>query len=183
MGSAAAYAATAVAVERSQAEARKLLLAHGASHFAVSEGEGATGRYAAVEFVHDGQQVRMRVGLKAPDEDALAARARRAQRRTLAELRREAHEQEARRTWRVLVHSLKARLVAVDEGLETMAQAFLPHLVDPATDQTLWEAVRDRVEAGALRVGGPGLAGGGDSGPLALGPGGDNGAGLVSHRA
>jgi len=66
-------------------------------------------------------------------------------------------EQEQRRVWRVLRWTLEARLVAVDEDLETFEQAFLSYLVDPATDRTMWEAVRDLVEGGAFAIGGPGL--------------------------
>jgi hypothetical protein len=38
-------------------------------------------------------------------------------------------EQEARRIWRVMAWNLKARLISVEEGVETFAEAFLAHLV------------------------------------------------------
>lgn len=59
--------------------------------------------------------------------------------KTREELTWELREQEARRIWRVLHWGLKARMVSIDEGVETFEQAFLPHIVNPATDRTIFE--------------------------------------------
>jgi hypothetical protein len=57
-------------------------------------------------------------------------------------------EQEAKRIWRVMAWNLKARLVAVDEGVETFEEAFLAHLLDERTGRTIYEQLADdgRVE-------------------------------------
>lgn len=62
----------------------------------------------------------------------------------------EAREQEARRIWRVLAWNLKARLEAVEEGVETFEEAFLAHLLDETTGETVFEqlARTGRVELG-----------------------------------
>src|SRR4051812_5308701 len=45
----------------------------------------------------------------------------------------------AKRIWRVMHWNLKARLVAVDEGVETFEEAFLAHLLDERTGMTIYE--------------------------------------------
>lgn len=152
-----AYETTEVPVERSQGEIRKLLYDHGARNFSFTEAEIDGVSVAAVDFVHQEQRVRVRVPLKPVDQRALAEKVRRAQTRTREQITREMADQEAKRIWRVLVHGLKARLVSVHEGVETFEEAFLAHLVDPVTGITMWEAVKGAVDAGALKVGGPGL--------------------------
>lgn len=151
-----AYENTDVPVSRSQEHIRDLLVKHDAQQFNFSEGVMLDGRrFAAVEFVHEGHLVRFRATLRLPDEKWVADKVRRARTRTREQIEQEARAQEERRVWRVLFHSIKARLVAVDEGLETFAQAFLAHLVDPASDRTLWEAFEPHVDQ--LELGGQGL--------------------------
>lgn len=134
-----AYATTDVPVERSQGEVRGLLQRYGATQFTFGEAivDGRT--LIGVEFATAHHRVRLRVALKPPDEEALAVRARRARTKTLGELRAQADEQEAKRVWRVIAHNLKARMVAVEEGVESFEEAFLAHLVDAGTNQTIYE--------------------------------------------
>lgn len=152
-----AYDSTTVKVEKSQSEIRKLLIDYGATRFVFGEEETTAGKWAGIEFVHEGNAVRMRVPLRPVDEKALRSKAQRAVSRTYDDLRNEAYEQEAKRVWRVLFWSLKARLVAVEEGLETFEQAFLAHLVDPASNMTVWQAIEPVVSIGSFKFGGLGL--------------------------
>ena len=92
-----------------------------------------------VTFTHGGYAVRMRVAYKPVDGDAVRAKAKRARSKTAAQLEFELNEQEAKRIWRVMEWSLKARLVAVDEGLESLVEAFLAHIVNPDTGETVYE--------------------------------------------
>jgi hypothetical protein len=152
-----AYETTSVAVERSQAEIRKLMVAHGARSFSFSEGVGPEGlSWGVVEFVMHDQRVRLQVPIIPPTEAEVRARATKAK-VALAKMRANRHEYEAMRVWRVLFHAIKARLVGVEDGLETFEQAFLSHLVDPVSGRTVWEAARPAIEAGALKLNGPGL--------------------------
>jgi len=154
-----AYESTDVAVEKSQGEIRKLLFDHGAANFSFGEDVEPNGVFIAmVEFVHGGQRVRMRVPHKPVNPRVLAEKVRRAQTRTADQIKRDLAEQEARRIWRVLFHGLKARLVSVEEGVETFEEAFLAHLVDPASDRTLWEQAKGFIESGAMKLGGAGLS-------------------------
>lgn len=141
------YASTEVPVARSQDELRNLLVRFGAEQFSFGQGPD----WAGLEFVHEDHLVRFRAPLGAYDE----AKARRPHKTRLTPATWP--EAEARRVWRVLVWSVKARLVAVDENLESFEQAFLAQMVDPSTNKTIWQNVRELVETGALRQGGPGL--------------------------
>lgn len=154
-----AYENTDVPVSRSQGHIRDLLRKHGAQQFSFSEAEMLDGtRLATVDFVHQGHAVRIRVPLRPPDPDDIRKRVQRARSRTREQIEADAYEQEERRIWRVLFHTLKARLVVVEEGVETFEQAFLAHLVDPATGLTVWERVRPAIDCGALQLGGQGMA-------------------------
>lgn len=154
-----AYETTSVAVDKSQADIRKILRRHDADQFTFGEATTLDGvRWAGLEFIIDSTLVRMRVPMKPPDPAWLHNRLQRARTKMRADFVEEHFEQEEKRIWRVLYWSIKARMEAVEEGVETFQQAFLAHLVNPASGLTLWEQVRSQVEAGALRVGGPGLA-------------------------
>jgi hypothetical protein len=144
-----AYETTTVPVERSQGEIRKLLAGHGAARFAFGEETDTGGvRWAAVSFAHDRYAVRIRVPHKPVDERALRSKVMRARSRTREEIAHEMAEQEARRIWRVMAWNLKARLVAVEEGVETFEEAFLAHILDERTGRTIYEQLADdgRVE-------------------------------------
>lgn len=101
----------------------------------------------------------MRVPHKPLDDKALAAKARRARTQTYAQFEAAAIEQEAKRIWRVIAWNLKARMVAVEEGVETFEEAFLAHLVNAQTGRTVYEELAD---SGRVELGTP---------PLALGRG------------
>lgn len=153
-----AYETTEVDVYRSQGSIRQLLFDHGAANFSFGEGVVDGVPVAVVEFVHADQRVRMRVGHKPINQAVMEDKIWRAKTKSADQIRREMANQEARRIWRVLFHGLKARLVSVEEGVETFEEAFLAHLVDPVTGRTLWEHAKAFVESGALKIDGTGLS-------------------------
>jgi hypothetical protein len=135
-----AYATTQVTVEKSQGEIRKLLGRFGAREFGFGEAvDDETIVWSAVTFVHGDLRVRLRVPHKRLNSRDLDARARRSRTKTRADLQYELAEQEARRIWRIMAHNLKARMIAVEEGVESFAEAFLAHIVDPETGATIYE--------------------------------------------
>lgn len=135
-----AYETTSVSVEKSQSEIRRMLSSRAARQFAFGEEANEFGaRWAALTFRYGDYVVRMRVPYKTVDQHAAKGKARRAHSRNLDQILEEMTEQEARRIWRVIAWNLKARLVAVDEQVETFAEAFLAHIVNPATNQTVYE--------------------------------------------
>lgn len=157
-----AYEQTSVTVEKSQGDIRGLLSKYGAERFSFSEGESQGQWWVGVEFIHANHLVRIAAPLKAPDDDWLRAKVRRARTKSREEFVREHNDQEGRRIWRVIYWSLKARMEAVEEGLETFEEAFLSHIVDPGTGRTLWDGLRPHVEGGLLHIGGRGMAALGD---------------------
>lgn len=154
-----AYESTTVPVDKSQAGIRALLVKHGAEQFTFGEGGGAA-PWAGIEFAHGGLLVRMRAPLKV-DEAQLATTWEKHRRnngkKTEIEWRRQHIEQEQKRIWRVLHWTMKARLEAVEEQVETFEQAFLAHIVDPATGQTLYQHLQPALDRGVFDVGGPGM--------------------------
>lgn len=146
------YGSTTVPVAKSQAELRSLLQKFGAQQFTFGEGRD----WAGVEFVHADHMVRVRCPLQTPNDKQVQSQST-SSHRSLAEATTTLLDREAMRIWRVLVWVIKARLVSVEEGLETFEQAFLSNLVDPSSDRTLWEAVRQPIESGAFQLGGAGL--------------------------
>jgi hypothetical protein len=97
----------------------------------------------------------MRVPLKVINEHDVRVKAVRARTKGVDQIRDEMYAQEERRIWRVLAWNLKARLVAVDEGLESFEEAFLPHLIDPRTNRTIYQHLADD---GRVELPGPLLA-------------------------
>jgi hypothetical protein len=151
-----AYATTNVPVERSQAEIRTLLQRFGVERLAFGEErDGNKQRWAAVTFQTRALGVRMRVPLKVINEHDVRVKAVRARTKGVDQIRDEMYAQEERRIWRVLAWNLKARLVAVDEGLESFEEAFLPHLIDPRTNRTIYQHLADD---GRVELPGPLLA-------------------------
>jgi len=151
-----AYATTTVPVERSQGEIRKLLVSHGVERLAFGEERDDTGqRWAMVTFQGGIHAVRLRVPLKLVDERTVMAKYQRARSKTRDDIRNELYAQEERRIWRVLAWNLKARLVAVEEGVETFEEAFLAHLLDPRSGRTIYEHL---AEEGHVELGAPLLA-------------------------
>lgn len=159
-----AYETTEVAVEKSQGEIRKLLTSHQATSFSFGEALHQGVPWALVEFTRGQLRVRIAVPHKPPTEAQIREKVRRALTRSEAQIRADVGEQEARRIWRVLYHGLKARMISVEEAVETFEQAFLPYLVDPVSGKTLWEATKPLVQSGALDAGGQGI----EIGPPAL---------------
>lgn len=150
-----AYDSTRVPVANSQASIRALLVKYGAQQFTFGEGV----EWAGVEFVHEGMLVRMRAPVVVDRADLQARYAKYAQRgaKGFDEWSRESIEQEQKRIWRVIHWSMKARLEAVAERVETFEQAFLAHIVDPATGETLYQRLTPAIDAGRFQVGGVGL--------------------------
>lgn len=151
-----AYATTSVPVEKSQAEIRRLLQRYEVRRLAFGEERDESEvRWIAVTFEAHALGVRMRVPLKALNEGDVRAKAVRSRTKTVVDIRRDMRAQEERRIWRVLAWNLKARMVAVDEGLESFEEAFLPHLIDPRTNRTIYEHL---AHDGRVELPGPLLA-------------------------
>jgi hypothetical protein len=150
-----AYEGTEVAVSRSQAQIRDLLVKHGATAFSFGEGKVADVVSATIEFESTGYAVRLRVPLKAPTAEEVSKRTARSK-KGAAQATADLFEREAMRIWRVLHWIVKARLEAVEEGVETFEQAFLPHLLDRRTGRTMYEELEAAGAVSQMRALPPG---------------------------
>lgn len=120
---------TSVSVERSQGELKAMMGRYGAEAFGLMEEGG--GSRALVEFIiepEEGRRLRVRFVLTMPDREEYRATPSGKKRRDNDATWR-AWEQACRSRWRALVLVCKAKLEAVDAGISTFEQEFLPHLV------------------------------------------------------
>lgn len=121
---------TAVPVDRSRAEIERELHRFGADGF----GYGWDGGQEIIGFTYKRKNVRMCIPMPARNQYS----------------REEAFQQERRRRWRALAMVVKAKLVAVHEGIITFEDEFLSYFVMPS-GETLGQALIPRLEAAALR--------------------------------
>lgn len=105
------YAAdTEVPVDRSRAEIERTLTKFGADQFGYASEQG----YATIGFRANGRLIRFDLPL--------------AQRGNMTERQ---HAQAIRSAWRALALSIKAKVVAVDSGIVSFEQEFMPFTVMP----------------------------------------------------
>ena len=115
---------TTVSVERSKAEIETLLMRHGCD--AIATMVDMREMKSAVQFRASDRMIRFTLLL--PDEEQFAWANHR--KRTPAN-RRKAHDQALRQRWRALLLCIKAKLEAVESGIETFEEAFLAQIMLP----------------------------------------------------
>lgn len=148
-------AQTKVTVESSRAEIERELMRFGASAFV----SGWQDDRAMIEFVYKGKKVRFVLNLP-PRKDFARAPAR--SRGVWTEARiNTAWEQAKRQRWRSLVLIVKAKLVAVVDGVHTFETEFMSHIVMP-DDKTVADHVMPRIEQAYLSGVTPKLLSAGD---------------------
>ena len=116
---------TTVSVDKSQAELKTILAKYGATAFLI--GESVIEGHAFIEFMMQGRRFRM--VLRMPDVGEFAQTPTR-QRRS-PDAQKSQWEQACRQRWRALILVVKAKLEAVECGIETLEQAFLGAMVLP----------------------------------------------------
>ncbi len=121
-----AYAETTVAVVKSQAEIRGLLLKYGAEQFGILEEENVL---AVIGFKAHGRTIRVEIPLPNKEEGCCTASGKWLAAHSPGA--RSAHEQEERRIWRAARAWIYAQLEAVESGIKTFAEAFLADTVVP----------------------------------------------------
>lgn len=116
---------TVVAVERSQAEIRKVVMQYGAEQYMTGEKAGM----AIVGFVVCGKQIRFALPL--PDPESPEFKKTPMGRSRSGSAANEAFEAEIKRRWRALALIVKSKLEAVESGIVSFEQEFLPYFVLP----------------------------------------------------
>jgi hypothetical protein len=122
----ATYAvATTVSVEKTIGDIRAELLRFGADAVATYEKDSTF----AVAFEHRGYHVRLGIAVPPPDDRHYLYTKTRLRRTTVQA--RAAYEQERRSRMRALYLVIKAKLVAVQEGVMSFEEEFLAHILTP----------------------------------------------------
>lgn len=134
---------TEVPVEKTRMELEQLLQHYKATATAVF----TSTHEAAICFEIGGRRVMVRMAMPNPDAPEFTHRQggfRGAEARTPA-AHAAAVNKATRRRWRALLLSIKAKLVSVDEGIETFEEAFMAHVVMP-DGSTVGEQVTKAIE-------------------------------------
>lgn len=134
---------TDVSVERTRMELERLLVAYKARATAVFSSETES----AVCFEMHERRVMFRIRMPNPKsrEFTHTTAARNNPAKPLSAGAAEGrYRQACQRKWRALLLAIKAKLVSVDEGIETFEDAFMAHVVMP-DGQTVAEHVRPRI--------------------------------------
>lgn len=138
---------TSVPVARSREEITSLLERYKASSIAVGTDVGI----ALVVFKIDRWHVQFRMPLPTESE-ARTVKDRRGW--TLGETGRQKWlDQTCRERWRALLLTIKAKLVSVENGVETLEEAFLAHLIIPGgqtVGQKALPAIREAYQTGRM---------------------------------
>jgi hypothetical protein len=132
---------TPVEVVRTRSQIEDELRRRGASSFGYNVDD--TAAEAVIAFTMAGLQVRMTLPLPDFDDDRFRYTPSGRYQRSPAE-QAKAYDQELRRRWRSLLLIVKAKLVAIDDGITTMEREFLSDVV--VGDTTVWERVRPELE-------------------------------------
>ncbi len=132
-------AKTEVSSDKSRAEIERMLLNSGASEFAYM-----TSREQCI-IVFTMKTVRYRFTLPLPDRDAFGTTPNRRRQRTTA-AKEQAYEQSVRSKWRSLALAIKARLVSVEDGIDTFEEAFMSKIVIPGVNKTAGEYMLPQIE-------------------------------------
>jgi hypothetical protein len=115
---------TRVPVGNSRAELERVLVRYGADAFSYGQDD----ERAVVAFRASGRHVKFELRLPTVEDFAFRGRYYNQNARTPARDRR---EQRIRELWRALVLVVKAKLEAVEAGIESFDQAFLPYILLP----------------------------------------------------
>jgi len=132
---------TPVEVVRTRTQIENELRRRGASSFGYNI-DDQTGE-AVIAFTMAGLQVRMALPLPDFDDDAFKYTPSGRYQRSPAE-QAKAYEAELRRRWRSLALIVKAKLVAVDDGISTAEREFLADTM--VGDFTVYQRIRPELE-------------------------------------
>lgn len=133
---------TEVPVERSRAEIERLIIKYGAAEFV----SGWRQDSAQIMFEMHGKRIKFVLPL--PDRTADEIRLTRYGKVASKTDQDKRYDQQCRQKWRALTLAIKAKLEAVESGIATFEEEFLPHFVVPGSKgQTVGELMIPQLEA------------------------------------
>lgn len=130
---------TKVPVDRSRAEIETILERYGSDGFAYASMKGR----AMIEFMAHNRRIKFIVDL--PDAGAQEFTLTPTGKARAATAAREAYETAVRQRWRSLTLLVKAKLEAVESGIESFEDEFMPHTVLPS-GRTVAEEMQPQIE-------------------------------------
>ncbi|MFP5360763.1 MAG: hypothetical protein ACLGHM_09740 [Actinomycetes bacterium] len=139
---------TTVPSDRSRAEIEKTLARYGADEFAYATRAGL----AVIQFTAESRTIRFTLPLPDPKAEEFILTPSRKWARSDSEAAA-AYEKAVRQRWRALALVVKAKLEAVNAGIVTFEQEFMPHILMPG-GQTVYEQAAPAI-ASAYRTGAP----------------------------
>jgi hypothetical protein len=116
---------TAVSAGKSKAEIEDVLMRYGAAGFM----SGVTAEKAVIAFEAKGRRIKFVLPIPSRGDDAIRCDGR-GRLRSLPAMDA-AYDQAVRQRWRALALCIKAKLEAVESGIETFEDAFMAHIVLP----------------------------------------------------
>lgn len=141
------YAAgTSVGADRSRDEIERTLHKWGADQFMY--GQQREPARAIVAFSHRGRQIKFTIDMPDREDPAFTTIPTTGKRRSESAAFNN-YEQAVKERWRALALVIKAKLVAVDSGVVTFEQEFLPYMVLPG-GATVAETVLPGIEQAYL---------------------------------
>lgn len=130
---------TAVSVDRSKSELRKVIYKNDGSNYQFAESDDR----AMVLFMKNARLIRFDVHFLSPDDQQFILTP------TGRDRTREAAftewEKECRRRWRALILCIKAKFETVDSGISSFEEEFMAHIVLP-NKQTVAEVMLPQIE-------------------------------------
>ena len=143
-------ASTDVPIDRSKAEIEKLLMANNCD--AIATVWDAREQRSAIQFRMGPRMIRFTLLMPNPGDDEFRyTPARRFTRRPAEQ--RKAYEQAVRSRWRGLLLCIRAKLEAVESGIETVDEAFMAQILLPdntTVGQRMLPAVERAYETGDM---------------------------------
>ena len=131
---------TSVSMERSRAEIERTLARYGASSFLY----GWDGNRAVIGFMAHGRRIKFVLDLPDPADKQFTLTPSYKWERT-KEQATQAWEQACRQRWRALALVIKAKLEAIEAGITSFEDEFLPHTMLP-DGRTVAEWMQPQVE-------------------------------------
>ncbi len=135
---------TTVPVAKSRLEIEDTLQRFGADKFAYMTERREAGEVAVIAFCVEERNVRLLLSLPSRDDEEFWRTPGGRKRRNKDQAFR-AWEQECRRMWRSLSAVIKAKLVAVEDGISTIEREFLADIMLP-DGNTVGEHVEHRIQ-------------------------------------
>ena len=135
-----AYASkTAVSAEKSKTEIERMLARYGATQYV----SGWKAGVAVVGFTYEKRMVRFELAM--PDRFSKEFTEKKSGWDRSKDAANALYEQAVRQRWRALCLVIKAKLEAVESGIDTFEDSFLSHIVTP-NGQTVGEWLKPQIE-------------------------------------